>query len=365
MTQDQQFLRWLHARLRDQHAENPNYDYMQKLIAIAEALPEGVDTPVMSPVPSESYYMPPIKLSDGEVLIALSRKEARRIHKAADTLMWAIGMSPAFVKKPKKAKTKFAGNPVIFDEAVDPDEIVFTNDEYSIKETYEPAAYPFESITTEIPLSDRVAKLMIDAMNKREDKVARKAEKRLKKKLADTPNVNSFAEPITEPPRHDEGMPPTAADRAFKHFQSNLQARSVNELGIEIHTLAKEKGWYEDAALERLIDDLDALHKENGGVSFVIEGLIRQHWPKRNLGEQLFLIVTELAEAFEEYRAGRPINEVYEDGGKPEGVPVEIADAIIRILDLTEYHGIKMGEVMRQKMDFNATRPHRHGGKLA
>lgn len=49
--------------------------------------------------------------------------------------------------------------------------------------------------------------------------------------------------------------------------------------------------------------------------------------------ELLFLIITELAEAFEDYRNGKPLDVIEYEGEKPTGFPTELADAYIRILD--------------------------------
>lgn len=46
-----------------------------------------------------------------------------------------------------------------------------------------------------------------------------------------------------------------------------------------------------------------------------------------------------------------------------EGVPSELADIVIRVLDLAEYYGIDMGEAIAQKHAYNLTRPYKHGGK--
>ena len=35
---DQDFLRWIHNRLVEVHGENANYDYMQRLMVIAESV---------------------------------------------------------------------------------------------------------------------------------------------------------------------------------------------------------------------------------------------------------------------------------------------------------------------------------------
>ena len=64
------------------------------------------------------------------------------------------------------------------------------------------------------------------------------------------------------------------------------------------------------------------------------------------------------------YRNGRLPTEVYTgNGGKPEGIPIELADAIIRIFDYCGYAGIDIDAAITQKHEFNKTRPYRHGGK--
>ncbi len=85
----------------------------------------------------------------------------------------------------------------------------------------------------------------------------------------------------------------------------------------------------------------------------------------RDVPKMLMLIVSELAEAMEEDRNGRAPDEIYTRDGsqKPEGVPVEIADAFIRIADFAAEYGIDLEAVVRRKMEYNASRPHMHGGK--
>lgn len=79
---------------------------------------------------------------------------------------------------------------------------------------------------------------------------------------------------------------------------------------------------------------------------------------------KLMLIVTEVAEAMEEYRNGMPDYYPGIPDGKPEGLAVELADAVIRIMDLAEYKEINLAEVICEKMDYNEGRPQLHGGKL-
>ena len=132
---------------------------------------------------------------------------------------------------------------------------------------------------------------------------------------------------------------------------------NLNALAKEIHENAVDKGWWD------------------GVVSFP---------------EQMMMVVTEAAEAIEEYRHGRPdmyykqnidgIGEItrhvsptattglgdtkFPDGAKPEGVTVEVADCIIRLLDICAGRGMDIDAAMKAKMAYNRTRDYRHGGKL-
>ena len=82
---------------------------------------------------------------------------------------------------------------------------------------------------------------------------------------------------------------------------------------------------------------------------------------------KLALIGTEVSEAVEELRAGRAIDERYHSGSddprKPEGVPSELADVVIRCFDLADEAGFSLGEAILEKLTFNATRGLRHGNK--
>jgi NTP pyrophosphatase (non-canonical NTP hydrolase) len=79
---------------------------------------------------------------------------------------------------------------------------------------------------------------------------------------------------------------------------------------------------------------------------------------------KLALIHSEISEALEEYRGGRLLP-YCGAGGKPEGFGVELADAVIRILDLAEALEIDLEAAIVDKHEFNVKRPYRHGGKRA
>lgn len=105
----------------------------------------------------------------------------------------------------------------------------------------------------------------------------------------------------------------------------------INEVAKEIHENAVEHGWWED---------------------------------ERSFPEIISLIHSEASEALEEYRNGHGAMEVYYGyDEKPEGIPIELADVIIRILDYCAYAGIDIDTAINEKHEYNKSRPYRHGGK--
>ncbi len=135
----------------------------------------------------------------------------------------------------------------------------------------------------------------------------------------------------------------------------------LNDLAIQIYDSASEKGWHDKP------------------VAF---------------GDCITNIHAELSEAWEEYRHGKALNKTYytckldgtnEDSectddvhecyfrtgdedicekAKPEGIPSELADVIIRVLDACHMYEIDIDKIIAEKMDYNKTRSYKHGGKI-
>jgi len=108
---------------------------------------------------------------------------------------------------------------------------------------------------------------------------------------------------------------------------------TMQDLTKRAHQTAVSKGWWDG------VDDADAI-----------------------VPEKLCLIHSEVSEALESYRNGEDMLWIT-DTGKPEGLLAELADVVIRCADLSEALGLDLGSAMSTKMDYNDTRPHRHGNK--
>lgn len=138
---------------------------------------------------------------------------------------------------------------------------------------------------------------------------------------------------------------------------------NIDQIISEAHSTAKEKGWH-DPGMEK------------------------------TFGDDIALITSELSEALEDFRGGYKPKEIYYEkyaipekwvdkiegflphslsgpfrllvalkDPKPCGIPIELADAIIRIADVCGKHGIDLDTAIKMKLEYNKTRSHRHGNK--
>lgn len=81
--------------------------------------------------------------------------------------------------------------------------------------------------------------------------------------------------------------------------------------------------------------------------------------------EDIALMHSELSEALEDYRNGLSPNLLeYDQYVKPVGIPSEMADVIIRVLHFCGKHKIDIEYAVKVKMQYNESRPYKHGNKV-
>ena len=112
-------------------------------------------------------------------------------------------------------------------------------------------------------------------------------------------------------------------------------------------------------SLDNLAQQIYSNSKEKGFVGAYYDDADHQ-----NIDQKLLLIISEICEAQETIRSGHLPTAVWYENAKPEGFGVELADALIRILDTCEALDIDIESLVMEKMNYNKTRPNKHGKKF-
>jgi NTP pyrophosphatase (non-canonical NTP hydrolase) len=149
---------------------------------------------------------------------------------------------------------------------------------------------------------------------------------------------------------NDQNMSETTAAALQRIARENveMQPHTIEDMTQVVRNFVIDRGWYKESRT-------------------------------RSVGDSMMLIVTETSEVLEAWRDYHDKENHYQevayrkgDHGedvempkpwKPEGVPSELADILVRLLDTADAWGIDLFAAFQEKMAYNMTRPYQHGGR--
>jgi NTP pyrophosphatase (non-canonical NTP hydrolase) len=120
----------------------------------------------------------------------------------------------------------------------------------------------------------------------------------------------------------------------------------------ECHQTSLDHGWWEKH---------DQLKRAIGGEHSSLISENKEEIDRLYVLSKLMLSVSELSEAVEGVRGDKMDDHL----PRYKMIEVEIADCFVRLFDLSKRFDLHVCEALLAKMEYNKSRPYRHGNKLA
>lgn len=133
----------------------------------------------------------------------------------------------------------------------------------------------------------------------------------------------------------------------------------INKLGIEIHKNSKVKGFYDDKF--NMGEKISLIHSE---VSEALEADRKEVYASTNLRTKPEWWIEALADKnFSQSLNNDSIFKAQFENLVKDTFEDELADIMIRVMDLAAFKGIDLESHVKSKIRYNSLREHKHGKK--
>lgn len=156
-----------------------------------------------------------------------------------------------------------------------------------------------------------------------------------------------------------------------------MSLNTLNNLCLEAHARARTAGWWEEGKqktpleahmlmVSEIAEATEEVRNRKPALYFVatLKPDMAGYSPDRP--QEVSFVPTNVTPEAIKYILGVAMEQGFTLADlKPEGEAVELMDAFIRIADWFAWKSWDAEAVVQAKMEFNATRAYRHGGKAA